>query len=316
MKKKSFLIVILIFISAMLFASGKTEEKKEFVQIKSSAIGGSWYAGGAAWAKLITDNTKFIATNSASPGLANESMQRMQEGKAQLAFVDGLPAYNAYKGLAPWDKPVEVRAMFGLWPGVFNIMVYENSGIKDLYGLKGKSIATYVDGDPNGDSFLELLAWHGVTPQNTKIYRVMKNDATRMFIDGTVDCLVYLFGHGHANLKEITSSRKIRFIFADQKLADQFVAKYPYYTYEPFGSEFGVPDANQFISPYFTACMASMPDEQAYLFTKVWWENWDFLMEVLPANMPWVNKKDPVQGIPIPIHPGSAKYFKEIGLMK
>ena len=231
---------------------------------------------GAAWAKLITDNSNYIAMNSASPGLTNESIRRMSEGKAQLAFVDGFATYNAYKGIGEWKTPVEVRALFGIWPGVYNMIVYEDSGIKNLFDLKGKNIATYVDGEPSGEAFLELLSWHGVTNDNTKIYRVMKNDATRMFIDGTVDCLIYAFGHGHAKLKEITASRGIKFIFAEDKLAEKFIEKYPYYSYEKFGSEFGVPDENQFIASYFTVCMSSMSDEQAYLLTKLWWSNWIF----------------------------------------
>ncbi|MCL2481036.1 MAG: TAXI family TRAP transporter solute-binding subunit [Spirochaetaceae bacterium] len=317
MIKKSFLfIMILLFLSASLFIACKKEVKKEFIQIKSSAIGGSWYAGGAAWAKIITDNTKFIATNSASPGLTNESIARMVEGKAHLAFVDGLATYSAYKGEGEWEKPIEVRALFGLWPGVYNIIVHEKSGIKDLYGLKGKSIATYVDGEPSGEAFIELLTMHGITTQTSRIYRIMKNDATRMFIDENADCLIYAFGHGHANLKEMTASRKVKFIFGDLKHIEPWLQKYPFYYYEPFGSEFGVEDNDQFVSPYFTICLSSMPDDQAYLFTKVWYENWNFLTEALPSNMPWINKENPMAGIPIPIHPGALKYFKEIGLMK
>ena len=317
MLRKGFLLVMILIVSVALFATGgkEKEEKRKFITIKSSSIGGSWYSGGAAWAKIITDNTKYIATNSAS-NASNDSIQQLIDGEAQLAFMDGTAGYPAYKGQGDWKKPVEIRALFGLWPGVFNFLVHEKSNIKDLYGLKGKTIATYVDGHPAGESFIELLAMHGVTPQNTKIYRIMKNDATRMFIDEKADCLIYAFGHGHANLKEMTASRKIKFIFGDLKHIEPWLKKYPFYFYEPFGKEFGVEDNNQFVSPYFTICLASLPIDQAYLFTKVWYENWGYLMEVLPNNMPWVNKADPMAGIPIPIHPGAEKYFKEKGIIK
>ena len=313
MKTKSFLAIFIIFV---LFVACKKEEKKEFIYIKSSAVGGSWYAGAAAWATLITKNTKYFALNVASPGLTNESIAQMIEGKAHLAFVDGPDVHDAYRGVAKWASPAEVRAMFGLWPGVFNLIVHEKSGIKDIYGLKGKSIATYVDGSPTGEYFLELLAMHGITPQTAKIYRIMKNDATRMFIDESTDCLIYAFGHGHSNLGEITNTKKIKFIFGDFAHIDPWLKKYPFFSYEPFGREFGVEDNNQFVSPYFTICMSSMPEDQAYLFTKVWYENWDFLLDAMPANMPLISKKNPMAGVPIPIHPGAEKYFKEIGLLK
>ncbi|MCL2791580.1 MAG: TAXI family TRAP transporter solute-binding subunit [Spirochaetaceae bacterium] len=317
MKIKNFLvIIILLFLSIFLFLTCAREEKKGFIRIKSSAPGGSWYAGATAWAKLITNNTEFIATNNPSPGLSIESIARMLNGDAQLAFISSNVAYAAYKGEGIWENPVEVRALFGIWPGVHNIIVNEDSGIKDIYDLKGKRIATYVEGDITGDSFIELLAMHGVTPENTRFYRLMKNDGTRMFIDGRVDCIIYLFGHGHANLIRITEARNVRLIFGDRKHIEPWMKRHPYYSYKRFGEEFGLEENYQFVTSYFTASLASLPEDMAYLFTKVWYENWDYLMEALPSNMPWINRKNPMEGIPIPIHPGAERFYREIGLMR
>ena len=316
MKKKSFFLLIIIFFLILLVAAcKKEEEEKEFIYIRSSAVGGSWYTGSTAWAKLITENTKFTAVNIASPGLTVENITKIAADEAHLAFVNAFGAYTAYKGEGIWRNPVEIRALFGIWAGIHNIIVDEKSGIKDIYGLKGKSIATYVDGDLTGDAFIELLAMHGVTPENTRIHRVMKNDGTRMFIDKRIDCIIYAIGHAHTRLKEITMSKNIRFILGDTKHIETWLEKYPYYSYRAFGSEFGIEDNYQFGFTYFAICLASLPEDQAYLFTKVWYESWDYLMEALPAHMPSINKQNPMEGIPIPIHPGAERYFKEIGLM-
>ena len=325
MKKVLLITLVLLLAAGMVFAGGSKEKGegdgkadggKQFVVIKSSSIGGSWYACGAAYAKLITDNTNFIAMNSASPGLTNESIKTMAEGKAQLALGEPLGAYAALKGNAPWDKPQNVRILFGIWPGVFNIVVNADSNINTLADLKGKSIATFVEGEPDGMAFMDLLSWAGVNEQNSRVYRIMKNDATRMFIDGQADCLIYAFGHGHSKLKEICTARKIKFVPTDDALAKKFMEKYPYYSSTQFGSEFNVPDAQQFQSTYFIMCLDSLPEDQAYEFTKVWWENWDFLQEAMPSNVPWINRDDPQGGLPIPMHPGALKYFKEKGIIK
>lgn len=316
MKIKGFLVIlILLLVATLSFATGGGE-KKQFITIKSSQVGGTWYAGCAAWAKLITDNTKYIATNVASPGITVENINRMMDGSAQLGYFETPIAHQALMGQGEWKSPVQVRALFGIWPGVYNMIVQEKSGIKDLYGLKGKTIATLVEGDPTGETFIELLAMHGVTPQNTKILRIQKTDAVRMFIDEKLDFMVYAFGHGHSQVKEMSTARKIKFIWGDPKHMDAWLKKYPFYYAEPFGKEFGVADELQLVGPYVAGCLASLPDDQAYLFTKVWWENYDYLMQALPSNMPWVNRKDPMAGIPIPIHPGAEKYFKEKGIMK
>ena len=325
MKKVLLFALVLLLAAGMVFAGGSKEkgeggEKadggKQFLVIKSSSIGGSWYACGAAYAKLITDHTNYIAMNSASPGLTNETIKRMAEGKAHIGLADGTATYAAYMGNAPWESKQDVRAMFGIWPGIVNCIVNADSNIKSLADLKGKSIATYVEGEPGGEAYVEMLGWMGINKDNSKIYRIMKNDATRMFIDGQADCLIYAFGHGHAKLKEMTSARKIRFVHVAPDIEKRFMEKNPEFAVEEFGSEFGVPDEKQFVSYYFLICMNSMPEDQVYELVKVWWENRDFLEQTLPSNIPYVNWKDPKFGVPIPLHAGAEKYFKEKGIIK
>jgi hypothetical protein len=291
---------------------------KNFIRIKSSSIGGSWYAGGSAWAKLISDNyPEFLSVNIAAPGLDNESLKRLFRNEAELVFLTGPGAYNAYKGVAPvWKEPMPLRGLFGIWPGVLNTVVSADSKFQVLQDLKGAKIATYVPGDVNGEQMLALLKHHGITEENTKIFKIMKADAARMFIDGAIDAVVYYYGYGHANLKEMSASRKIRFLPNDPVKVQAFMKENPFYYLADFGAEFGVPNAKQLIGPYHTACRADLPEDTAYKVTKVWFENLNWLGKVLPSNMPYQNVKEPGAGVPIPLHPGAIKYYKEKGLMK
>lgn len=315
--KSSILLLGVLFLMLTLIGLPATASAAKYIRIKSSSLGGSWYAGGAAWAKLISDNTEFVAINVASPGLDNESLKRMARKEAELVLLTGPGAYNAYKGVPPtWKKPQDIRGLFGLWPGVMNIIVLGDSDFQHVQDLKGASIATYIPGDVNGQQALALLSAHGVNEDNTKIYRIMKSDATRMFIDKRVDAIVFYFGYGHANLKEISTSRKIRFLPPDPEMVKPFMKENPFYYIADFGEEFGVPNAPQLIGPYLTACRADAPEEMIYKVTKAWFENLDWLKKVLPANMPYMNVKDPAAGVPLPLHPGALKYFKEVGLVR
>jgi len=323
MKKFVCILFAVLFMSVSIaFAGGSAEDgegkegekEKKFITIKSSSIGGSWYAGGAAWAKLINDNSNYIAVNSASPGLDNESIKKLVSKEADLAFLTGAGAYKAFNGEPPtWEEPQKIRALFAIWPGVLNVVVREDSEYKKLQDLKGASIATYVVGDVNGHQVLALLKHHGITQDNTKFYRIMKADATRMFIDNRVDAVVYYFGYGHANLKEIAAARDIRFLPPDEQMVKGFLEENPFYYLGEFGEEFGAPNAKQLISPYLTACRADAPVDMIYKFTKIWFENLDWLTEVLPSNIPHMNVEKPAAGVPIPLHEGAIKYFKEVG---
>lgn len=312
------LMFISVFVIGLVSLTAIEAGAAKFIRIKSSSLGGSWYAGGAAWAKLISDNYKeYVAINVASPGLDNESLKRLARNECELVLLTGPGAYNAYKGVAPtWKKPQAISGMFGLWPGVINSIVMADSKFKKLQDLKGASIATYIPGDVNGEQVLKLLKHHGITTKDAKFYRIMKADASRMFIDKRVDAIIYYFGYGHANLKEITASRKIRFLPPDPEMVKGFMKENPFYYIGDFGKEFGVPNAKQLIGPYLTGCRTDAPVDMIYKVTKVWFENLDWLKKVLPSNLPYMNVKDPSAGVPLPLHPGAEKYFKEAGLLK
>jgi len=290
----------------------------DFIRIKSSSIGGSWYAGGAALAKLITDNyPEFIGVNVASPGLDNETIRRMARGEAEIGFLTGPGAFDAYKGKGPtWEEPQDVRALFGLWPGVINAIVMADSQFQTLSDLQGASVATYVVGDVNGQQVLELLRHHGVTEDNTEFFRIAKSDASRMFIDKRVDAIVYYFGYGHGNLKEISAARNVRFLPPETSAVQKFLEENPFYYLGDFGEEFDVPNAKQLVGPYLLAARGDLSEDTVYKITRVWFENLDWLKEVLPNNIKYMNTEDPTAGVPIPLHPGAERYFREAGLIE
>lgn len=322
-KKLLFSVILCILAVSMVFSGGSGEQGSQasqpkggskFVQIKSSSIGGTWYAGGAAWAKLITDNTDYVATNSASPGLDNETMRRISEGRAHLGFVTGAGAYLASRGEGGWEKPLDIKGIFTIWASSLCTVVHAGSSYKSMEDLKGARIATYVEGDVNGDQALALLKHHGVTEENSRIYKIMKADATRMFVDRTVDALIYQYSPGHADLRQIVASREIRFLPPNKAMFEAFYKENPFYYLAEFGKEFGVNPELQPVVSAFTCTYGSVDEEMIYQFTKVWFENIEWLKTVIPSSVPNMNIKEPTAGIPVEIHPGALRYYKEAGI--
>ena len=312
------IVFISIFVFGFLSVNVGEANAAKFVRIKSSSLGGTWYACGAAWSKLITDNyPEYIAINVASPGLDQETVKRIGRKEAELGILTAIGSYNGFHGVPPaYKEPQPIRACFGIWPGIINAVVLKDSKFKKLQDLKGAKIALNPPGDITGEQMLELLKHHGVTEKNSKFYRVLKADSVRMFIDKRLDCVITYFGHGHALLKEMVSSRGIRFLPPHQAMLKPFLKENPYYTLQEFGDEFGVPNELQLVSRYVNVCRSDLPDDMVYKFTKVWFENLEWLKKVLPANIPYINVKNPRDGVIIPLHPGAEKYFKEVGIMK
>lgn len=326
MKKKLKTIAMVVIVMSLLIScsgkDGKTtssdseSKQKKFLQIKTSAIGGTWHACGAVWAKLISENTEYITVNSASPGLEFETMQKLNDGSVDLGFAGTSTAYYGWKGGTIWEEPIDLVALFATQPGILNAVGLDQPGVNTLSDLKGKTITTYPEGNYWGDMVIDLLELHGVTEENSKIMRIMKNDSARMLADGQVDAIIHKYGYGHGTLKQLAAARKIKFIGGDTDKMNIYMQENPFFKTVPFGEEFGVASSQQLVSNYVVITMASFPEDLAYEVTKIWFENKDYLIETLPSVAPYINWDDPTDGVTIPFHPGAIKYFKEIGLWK
>ncbi|MCL2793479.1 MAG: TAXI family TRAP transporter solute-binding subunit [Spirochaetaceae bacterium] len=317
--KKTFTIIVSLVAIMALFIScsgreGGSPRGRQFLTIKTSAIGGTWHASGAAWAKLINQNSNYIAVNSTSPGLEFETMQRLRDGTVQLGFAGTSTAYFGRVGGRIWDEPIDIVALFATHPGIFNVVALDAPGIESLRDLRGRTIATYAPGNYWGDMALDLLALHGVTPDNSRIMRIMKNDSARMLADGQIDAIFHKYGFGHGTLRQLSTARRIKFVEGEPLLMQQWLDRNPFFTTVTFGAEFGVANAEQLVSNYVAIAHGSLPEETAYLVTKIWFENRPWLLETLPNITPHINWNNPRDGVTIPFHPGAVRYFREVGL--
>ena len=65
--------------------------------------------------------------------------------------------------------------------------------------------------------------------------------------------------------------------------------------------------------PNFLGVNASVDENHVYLLTKTMYENLPFLQAIHPATKVMAVEKA-MAGLPIPLHPGAAKYYKEMGM--
>ena len=70
---------------------------------------------------------------------------------------------------------------------------------------------------------------------------------------------------------------------------------------------------NTIAQPNFLAVNANVDEEHVYLLTKTLYENLPFLQAIHKATKA-MNKDAAMAGLPVPLHPGAARYYKEIGL--
>jgi hypothetical protein len=65
--------------------------------------------------------------------------------------------------------------------------------------------------------------------------------------------------------------------------------------------------------PNFLAVRADLPEEDVYLLTKTLYENLPFLHAIHQATRA-MDLERALAGLPMPLHPGAERYFREAGL--
>ena len=72
-------------------------------------------------------------------------------------------------------------------------------------------------------------------------------------------------------------------------------------------------DINTIAQPNFLAVRADVDEDAVYQITKTTYENLGFLNAIHAATKAMAIEKA-ISGLPLPLHPGAAKYYTEVGI--
>ena len=72
-------------------------------------------------------------------------------------------------------------------------------------------------------------------------------------------------------------------------------------------------EINTIAQPNFLAVNDNVDEEHVYKLTKTMYENLTFLAAIHPA-VKVMNIQKAMDGLPVPLHPGAVRYYKEVGL--
>jgi NitT/TauT family transport system substrate-binding protein len=113
----------------------------------------------------------------------NLDIELFYQGASGQTLIQALATGKADAGaglIGDWLKPLEqgfdVKLFVGSHGGCQRLMASEKSGVKDVAGVKGKTIATYGIGAPPQVAFQVTLAKAGIDPQNDVTWKAVPFD--------------------------------------------------------------------------------------------------------------------------------------------
>lgn len=318
--KLGFLRGLLALAGVAMLATAPAQAQQQFITVLTGGTSGVYYPMGVAlsqiYAKAMPDAKCTVQATKASA----ENLNLLQAGRGEVAFTLGDSLSDAWRGNAEagFKTPLKkLRGIAGIYPNYIQIVASADSGVKTLADLKGKRISV---GAPKSGTELNARAIFkaaGLTYADfAKVEYLPFGESVELMKNRQLDATLQSAGLGVSSLRDLATSVKIVIvpIPADviAKVGDPAYQSgiVPANTYE--GQTANVPTA--FVQN-FLVTHEGVPTDTVYKMTKSMFENLDHLVAAHAAAKA-IHKETALVGMPLPLHPGAEKYYREIGLIK
>jgi TRAP transporter TAXI family solute receptor len=317
MRKSIAAMVAALF--ALALSSGQAQAQ-QFINILTGGTGGVYYPLGVALANVYAKGIPGSQPTGQATKGSVENLQKIAKGDGELAFTLGDSLSFAWNGNAEVGFPTPLKNLRGvavIYPNYIQILASKDSGIKTLADLKGKRLSV---GAPKSGTELNtraVLAAAGLTYQDLgKVEYLDFNQSVELIKNRQLDATLQSAGLGSSALRDLATSVDVVVIPVPADIA----AKIPDKAYSPViipantykGQTTDVPSV---AVANIVVTNEKMSTDLVYQMTKLLFENLDTLAAAHAAAKE-IKLANALTGMPIPLHPGAEKYYKEKGLIK
>lgn len=310
------------FIAAAAIGLGLSgaAQAQQFVNVLTGGTSGIYYPLGVALSQIYGKEIPEAKSSVQSTKASVENLNLLQAGRGEIGFTLGDALSDAWKGneevgfKAPLKK---LRAIAGIYPNYVQIVASADSGIKTLDDLKGKRVSV---GAPRSGTELNARAVFkaaGMTYKDfAKVEYLPFGESVELIKNRQLDATLQSAGLGVASIRDLATSVKIVVVPVPAdvvaKIGDPAYqsAVIPAGTYD--GQSGDVPTAaiNNFLVTH-----EGVSDTVAYKMTKALFENLEQMVSAHAAAKR-ISLEGAVKGLPLPLHPGAEKFYREKGVLK
>jgi TRAP transporter TAXI family solute receptor len=294
--------------------------QQKFVNILTGGQSGVYYPLGVALAQIYGKSIPNAKATAQVTKASAENLNLLQAGRGELAFTLADALSDAYKGVAEagFAKPLnKLRGIAGIYSNYIQIVASADSGIRTLADLKGKRLSVGAAKSGTELNARAVLKAAGLSYGDLgKVEYLPFGESVELIKNRQLDATLQSAGLGVASIRDLASSQKIVVVAVPAdviaKIGDPAYqpATIPANTYT--GQTADVPTV---AIPNFLVSHAGVSDDLAYAMTKSLFDNLETLYAAHNAAKA-IHRENALKGMPVPLHPGAARYYREVGLMK
>ena len=304
---------------ALLAASGTALAGTTFINILTGGTSGVYYPIGVALSQIYGQHINGVKTSVQATKASVENLNLLQAGRGELAFALGDSVSDAWNGVedAGFKAPLKkLRAIAGTYSNYIQIVASADAGIKTLADLKGKRVSVGAPKSGTGLNARAIFKAAGLTYQDLgKVEFLPYAESMELIKNRQLDATLQSSGLGMAAIRDLAATTKIALIAIPEEVVKKIgAAAYqpsviPANTYD--GQTEAVPTA---AITNILVTHSDVPDDLAYQMTQLMFDNLARLGNSHTAAKDIQLNKAPLH-LPVPIHPGAERFYKEKGLL-
>jgi TRAP transporter TAXI family solute receptor len=315
-----------LFATVLSTASTLADEAKDYV-LNTASTGGTYHPVGTAISTLskvkLLPKQKFslTAVNSAGSGA---NVQALGAGTADFAILQGLYGSYAATGTGPVSEPQEnLRSVTMLWQNVEQFVMandkVDTGTVGDLVSVKGMPVGMGKQNSGTLGSNKVLLAGLGLDMEaDYEMVHAGYGPTADALANGQAVAAGIPSGPPTGAITKLMASNEGKFTILDVTAEQAAAMDAGRNLWVPYTISAGTypgqdNDVNTIAQPNFLAVNADVDEEHVYLLTKTMYENLGFLQAIHKATNAMAIEKA-LAGLPVALHPGAARYYKEAGL--
>mgnify|MGYP001350692525 CR=1 FL=1 len=326
--RRLFILVPLVLALSAATATTAFAAKSSYI-LATATPGGTFYPVGvglASLTKVKLEPQTGISLSAISTAGSGENIKLLREKQAQFAILQGVFGAWAWEGegrLANAGPQKQLRSITMLWSNVEHFVVRSNKAnsgtIEDMQNLEGDrfSIGRRNSGTEGSGTTLLTNLGFDVEADFDLMHQGYEGSANALQ-NGVISGMntpggvpVSAVTRAYAAMGDDVGVLD----FTDAQM-DKANGKYSLWTrYEIPADTYPNQDEaiNTIAQPNFLVANADVSEEDVYKITKAIYENLPFLKSVHKATQV-MSVERALDGLPVPLHPGAARYFREQGV--
>ncbi|MNF38596.1 alkanesulfonate transporter substrate-binding subunit [compost metagenome] len=317
---KSKIRALVFGIASAISLMGAASANATKLSIATAGTTGVFYAYGGALANVVSKHVPEISMVAESTGGTVENVKMLAKGQANLATVSAdvvHEAYTDYKNSKHFKNKVEMYGLFNMYQQPHHIVTLQDSDIKDVNDIRGERIVVGAPGSGTEVKTRMMLETLGITYRDIRPEFLTFAEGVEALQDGTVEAAFLGVNYPAPAIMSLALTNPINLLSLTDDQVAAIRKTYPFLERAviPANTYKGVDHDAQTVSVQtLVVSNTELSEEDAYQIVKAVFENKAEL-----ESMNHAFKQTTLEGAAdtlVPLHPGAARYFREVGVLQ